>query len=384
MKRTISAMTGKGSVTHNSRAFSAENVDRERTHLNIDYCNEPIKKVYHEMFDEALKQYNDRQKRKDRKIPDYYKHIESGKQEKIFHEIIFQIGNKDDMSATGEIAELARTILDEYYQGFQERNPYLRVFSAHLHMDEATPHIHIDFVPFTTGSKRGLETRVSLKQAMLNMGFKGQGKSDNELNRWILSEKKILAQIMERHGIEWEHKGTHEQHLSVLDYKKQERAKEVAELDREIEEKKIEVKELKATAEKIEQATNSLDSIEHQLDNNPELQLPEPHGLMSAKNYKKKFVDPLIMRLKNLVRSAVAKSYSGWENYYRINNLNGKLYRENEHLKNENSKLKEVNGLLRKQNKAYQLLERVFGKRRLNEIIEQARGFKKSKQRDAR
>ena len=200
MKRTISAMVGKGSVTHNSRSFSAENVDSERTHLNIDYCNEPIKKVYHEMFDEALKQYNDKQKRKDRKIADYYKHIESGKQEKLFHEIIFQIGNKDDMSATGEHAELARTILDEYYQGFQERNPYLRVFSAHLHMDEATPHIHIDFVPFTTGSKRGLEKRVSLKQAMLNMGFKGEGKSDNELNRWILSEKKVLAQIMERHG----------------------------------------------------------------------------------------------------------------------------------------------------------------------------------------
>lgn len=288
MKRTISAMTGKGSVTHNNRAFSAENVDRERPHLNINYCNEPIKKVYRQMFDEALKQYNDRQKRKDRKIPDYYKHIESGKQEKLFHEVIFQIGNKDDMSATGENAELARTILHEYYQGFQQRNIYLKVFSAHLHMDEATPHIHIDFVPYTTGSKRGLETRVSLKQALLNMGFKGEGKSDNELNRWILSEKKVLAQIMERHGIEWEQKGTHEQHLSVLDYKKQERAKEVAELDREIEEKKIEVKGLKATAEKIKEATDSLDSIEHQLDNNPELQLPEPQGLISAKSYKKK------------------------------------------------------------------------------------------------
>ena len=423
MKRTISAMVGKGSVTHNNRSFTAENVDSERTHLNIDYCNEPIKKVYHELFDEALKQYNDKQKRKDRKIPDYYKHIESGKQEKLFHEIIFQIGNKDDMSATGEHAELARTVLDEYYQGFQERNPYLRVFSAHLHMDEATPHIHIDFVPFTTGSKRGLETRVSLKQALANQGFKGNGRGDTEWNRWILyttgskrgletrvslkqalanqgfkgngrgdtewnrwilSEKKVLAQIMERHGIEWEQKGAHEQHLSVLDYKKQERAKEVAELDREIEEKQLEVKGLKATAEKIKEATDSLDSIEHQLDNNPELQLPEPQGLMSAKSYKKKFVDPLIQRLKNLVRSAVAKSYLGWENYHRINNLNGRLHRENEHLKYENSKLKEVNGMLQEQNKAYRLLEKVFGKRKLNEIIEQARGFKKSKQRDAR
>lgn len=384
MKRTISAMVGKGSVTHNSRSFTAENVDSERTHLNIDYCNEPIKKVYREMFDEALKQYNDKQKRKDRKISDYYKHIESGKQEKLFHEIIFQIGNMEDMSAIGEHAELARTVLDEYYQGFQEGNPYLRVFSAHLHMDEATPHIHIDFIPFTTGSNRGLETRVSLKQALLNMGFKGEGRSDNELNRWILSEKKVLAQIMERHGIEWEQKGTHEQHLSVLDYKKQERAKEVAELDREIEGKQLEVKGLKATAEKIKEATDSLDSIEHQLDNNPELQLPEPQGLMSAKSYKKKFVDPLIQRLKNLVRSAVAKSYFGWENYHRINNLNGRLYSENKSLKHENSRLKELNNQLREQNKAYRLLEKVFGKRKLNEIIEQARGYKKSKQRDAR
>lgn len=384
MKRTISAMVGKGSVTHNSRSFTAENVDSERTHLNIDYCNEPIKKVYHELFDEALKQYNDKQKRKDRKISDYYKHIESGKQEKLFYEIIFQIGNMEDMSAKGEHAELARTVLDEYYQGFQERNPYLRVFSAHLHMDEATPHIHIDFIPFTTGSNRGLETRVSLKQALLNMGFKGEGRSDNELNRWILSEKKVLAQIMERHGIEWEQKGTHEQHLSVLDYKKQEQAKEVAELDREIKGKQLEVKGLKATAEKIKEATDSLDSIEHQLDNNPELQLPEPQGLMSAKSYKKKFVDPLIQRLKNLVRSAVAKSYLGWENYHLINNLNGRLYSENKSLKHENSRLKELNNQLREQNKAYRLLEKVFGKRKLNEIIEQARGYKKSKQRDAR
>jgi len=384
MKRTISAMVGKGSVTHNSRTFTAKNVDSERTHLNIDYCNEPIKKVYHELFDEALKQYNDKQKRKDRKIADYYKHIEFGKQEKLFHEIIFQIGNKDDMSATGEYADLARAILDEYYRGFQERNPYLRVFSAHLHMDEATPHIHIDFVPFTTGSQRGLETRVSLKQALANQGFKGNGRGDTEWNRWILSEKKVLAQIMERHGIEWEQKGTHEQHLSVLDYKKQERAKEVAELDREIKEKQLEVKGLKATVEKIEEAKELLGDVEKQLDEDSQLQLPEPQGLMTAKSYKKKFVEPLIKRLKNLVRTVLARSYQGWESYHRINNMNGRLYRENEHLKYENTKLKEVNGMLREQNKAYRLLEKVFGKHKLNEIIEQARGFKKSKQRDAR
>lgn len=243
-------MIGKGSVTHNSRSFTAENVDSGRTPLNIDYCNEPIKKVYHEMFDEALAKYNAKQKRRDRVIPNYYEKIRTGRQEKLFHEVIFQIGNKEDMAATGDHAELARTILDEYYQGFQKRNPYLRVFSAHLHMDEATPHLHIDFVPFTNGSKRGLETRVSLKKALLHQGFEGQGRDDNELNRWILSEKKVLAQIMERHGIEWEQKGTREQHLSVLDFKKQERAKEIAKLEQQIEDKQMEIKELKATMEK--------------------------------------------------------------------------------------------------------------------------------------
>ena len=68
-----------------------------------------------------------------------------------------QIGKKDDMGAKTEEGQFAAKILDEYMQGFQRRNPTLRVFSAHLHMDEATPHLHIDFIPYTTGSKRGLK-----------------------------------------------------------------------------------------------------------------------------------------------------------------------------------------------------------------------------------
>ena len=94
MKRTISAMVGKGSVNHNSRKFKAENVDGGRTHLNIDYCNEPIKKIYHDLFDEALKRYNDKQTRADRKIANYYEKIRNSKQEKPFHELILQIGGR--------------------------------------------------------------------------------------------------------------------------------------------------------------------------------------------------------------------------------------------------------------------------------------------------
>ena len=384
MQRTISFQTGKGSYRHNNRTFTTENVDPERSRFNIDYCNVSIRKIYHELFDEALEKYNAKLTRKDRQIKDYYKHIESGKQEKLFHEAIVQVGNKDDMSSTGEYAELAKTVLDEYFRGFQERNPHLKVFSAHLHMDEATPHLHIDFVPFTTGSKRGMETRVSLKKALEQQGFKGKGRGDTEWNRWALSEKKALARVMQRHGIEWEQKGIHEQHLSVLDYKKQERAKEVAELDEQIEEKKLEVKGLKATISSMEEVQVDLNKIEKQLSTDPQFQLPEPQGLITAKSYKKKFVDPLIKKLKSLVKTVLARCFEGWENYHRINNLNGKLYRENEDLRYDNAKLKEVNGMLREQNKAYKLLEKVFGKRQLNEIIEQAKVIKKSKQREAR
>lgn len=152
MQRTISAMVGKGSVNHNSRKFKAENVNADRSHLNIDYCNENIKKVYHELFDEALGRYNAKQTRADRKIENYYEKIRSSKQEKPFHELILQIGDKENISAESENGQLARQVLDEYYRGFQERNSQLRVFSAHLHMDEATPHLHIDFVPFTTAA----------------------------------------------------------------------------------------------------------------------------------------------------------------------------------------------------------------------------------------
>ncbi len=227
-------MTGKGSVNHNSRKFHAKNTDPERSYLNVEYCNKNIKDVYHELFDEALVRYNEKQTRNDRIIDDYYEKICSGKQEKPFHEIILQIGNKDDMGAKTEDGRLAAKILDEYMQDFQRRNPTLRVFSAYLHMDEATPHLHIDFIPYTTGSKRGLETRVSLKKALAELGFKGGTRSETERNQWVAAEKEQLSAIMLQHGIEWEKKGTHEKHLSVLDFEKKERAKEVAELEQAI------------------------------------------------------------------------------------------------------------------------------------------------------
>ena len=309
MKRTISAMCGKGSLTHNRRDFIAENVDSSRTPFNVEYRNEDIRAVYHELFDDALARYNEKQTRKDRAIDDYYEKIRMGKQEKLFEELIIQIGNKDDINASSENGQLARQMLDEYMQSFQERNPTLRVFSAHLHMDEATPHLHIDFIPFTTGSKRGLETRVSLKKSLEALGFTGGTKSHTELNRWIESEKQALASIMARHDIEWEQKGTHEEHLSVLDYKKQERSKEVAALETQI----GALQEQTATAETmLSEKQEQLDDIAPILKNtekfvrkydDPERLLPEAGMLESGKAFREKKALPILGKLLKYAHS---------------------------------------------------------------------------------
>ena len=335
MKRTISAMRGKGSLTHNRRDFIAENVDSSRTPLNVEYHNEDIRAVYRELFDDALARYNKKQTRKDRVIDDYYEKIRTGKQEKLFEELIIQIGNKDDMNASSENGQLAKQILDEYMQSFQQRNPTLRVFSAHLHMDEATPHLHIDFIPFTTGSKRGLETRVSLKKALEALGFTGGTKSRTELNQWIESEKQALASIMARHDIEWEQKGTHEEHLSVLDYKKQERSKEVAALENQIdtlqEQTAVAATALSEKQEQLDDIAPILKNTEKfvQKYDDPEQLLPEAGMLESGKAFRDKKVLPILGKLLKYARS---------------------LFRENTELKAKVQKLEKENSAFKSAN----------------------------------
>lgn len=377
-------MVGKGSINHNSRKFKAENVDGERSHFNVDYCNENIKKVYQKLFDEALHRYNGKQTRADRRIENYYEKIRNSKQEKSFHELILQIGDKENMGADSENGNLALQILDEYYGKFQSRNSNLYVFSAHLHMDEATPHLHIDFVPFTTGSKRGLDTRVSLKQALAMQGFKGGTRGNTEWSQWIQSEKEQLAAVMERYGIEWEHKGTHEKHLSVLEYKKQEREKEVDQLVEQIAEKKEEFQVLSDRVENYDKGIENLKILEQELESSPEYCLSEPQGLMSAKSYKNKVAEPLVKRLKLLIKTALVKCFEAWDSYYRLNITNGNLYRDNEKLRKINEKLTGENENLRVENKNYRLLRKMLGSRQTDSLLEQANRMKQTKQREKR
>lgn len=384
IRRTISVMVDKGSVNHNSRKFKAENVNGERTHLNNDYCNENIKKVYHTLFDDALDRYNNKQTRADRRIGNYYEKIRNSKQEKPFHEIILQIGDMVTMSSESENGLLAQRILDEYYQGFQERNPYLKVFSAHLHMDEATQHLHIDFVPFTTGSKRGLDTRVSLKQALANQGFKGGTRGDTEWNQWVSSEKEALAIVMEKHGVEWERKGTHEKHLSVLNYKKQEREKELTELEKKLSDRKDEFEGYADRVKSYDSGEKYLQQIDETIVNEPEYQLPDPPTMMSAKSYKAKFVDPLINKLKSLITTIVARYLQILDDRRRTLAQYNSIYRENEVLRYENNDLITENTELKKQNRQYSFLRKVFGEKGLANLIKKAEEMKQSKLREKR
>ena len=386
-------MTGKGSVNHNSRKFHAKNTDPERSYLNVEYCNENIRDVYHELFDEALAHYNEKQTRSDRRIDDYYEKIRSGKQEKPFHEIILQIGDRETMGAETEEGRLAAKILDEYMQDFQRRNPTLRVFSAHLHMDEATPHLHIDFVPYTTGSKRGLDTRVSLKQALSALGFKGGTRRETELNQWVAAEKQQLAAIMLENGIEWEQKGTHEKHLSLLDFEKQERAKEVAALEAQ----KVELEEHNVTMQEVnEKWLDQLESIEREISSayenrekadkqanqakkkaaqyvkklteiapmvkdmerfaeeysaDPDEVLPEAGTLETGKSYREKKAKPLIKNIVTVLRSVyrayldLSRRFSDMQRSYgrawsKVNSLTARV----EELWDENRMLRETLG----------------------------------------
>ena len=223
------------------------------------------------------------------------------------------------------------------------------MFSAHLHMDEETPHLHIDFVPFIRNSKRGLDTRVSLKGALAEQGFAGGTRGATEWNQWIESEKVELAVVMEHYGIEWLQKGTHNKHLSVLDYEKQERAKEVAQLENEKQSKTQEIRQLnnqlarseellhetqqqvedhlekaeelqldtkKLEEQKIqyqkevESLAGTLDDVERNVrayDEDRQWQLPEPGAFATAKSYRDSSIRPFVARLKQVVKDLTVK-----------------------------------------------------------------------------
>ncbi len=242
MARTISFVKGKGSINHNNREFTASNVDPSRSSMNITYVKKSLEQAYEDIFGEAVSEYNSKQKRSDRKIDNYLSKVRTSRNnEKVFYETVVQIGKMDDtgiVDKDGNITESAiqaRKILDEYARTFQERNPNLILFNAVLHMDEATPHLHLDYIPVAHGYKTGLKTRNSLSKGLQEMGIAPAiGKNDNETMHWQQREREFLTGLCREHGLDIEVLGIDRDDYSIPEYKTAMREKEEAEAEIEI------------------------------------------------------------------------------------------------------------------------------------------------------
>ena len=357
---------GTDILDHNNRKFIAENVDRERTKNNVEFKNISLEEAYHILFDNALQRYNDRQKRADRKIGNYLEHIQKSKQEKPFYEIIVQVGNHNDMGIGSRNEPIAKAILEDHMLSFEKQNPYLFVFNATLHMDEATPHLHIDFIPFTIDSKRGLDTRVSMKQALEKQGFRGAGRSDTETMAWLQSEKESLASIMERHGVEWEQQGNEREHLSVLEYRKAQRSKEVDELEAQVSTLKGQIENLTTAIETV--TVLSTDEVFDE-----EYKLPVPQKLESAKSYKER-VEEKFEKLKAFVKRVLVELMQVRSENKALRAANQNFAFEYFELRDTNRNYQKTNRKLHNQLTEYRLLRKVLGSKNVERLLEEASG----------
>lgn len=275
MSKTISFVKGKGSINHNNREFTAKNVDASRTSMNVIYVQIPIEKAYDDIFGEAIADYNAKQKRSDRKIGNYPSKIKQSKNnEKVFYETVVQIGKRDDtgiLDENGNITEdakLAKEVLDEYARTFQERNPNLILFNAVLHMDEATPHLHLDYIPVAHGYKTGLKTRNSLSKGLQEMGIAPAiGKNDTETMHWQKRERDHIAELCKARGIETEVLGIVRDNYTIPEYKAAMREKEEAEAELEIlnSEKEEAISQINTTDLQIESNYEVIDEQEETL-----------------------------------------------------------------------------------------------------------------------
>lgn len=216
---SVSFRVDDGVTEHNNREFIADNVDGERISDNITYVRRDIREVYDELFGKALAEYNAKQRRNDRKIEDYYEHIKSSDRVKPFYEVVVQFGDIQTCGLKSGKWEDAKILLHEFMRDFEQRNPNLKVFNSVMHLDEATPHLHIDFIPVAHNAKKGLPIKVSMKGALREQGFTSTNRLQNEWAAWEEQERKVMTEILRKHDLGRDVKDVHREHYSVDEYK---------------------------------------------------------------------------------------------------------------------------------------------------------------------
>lgn len=278
-KLSVSFTLGKASiphqanVEHNNREFIASNVDKSKISENVTYVREDIREAYQELFGKSLEEYNEKQKQPCRCIKDYFEHISKSKREEAFYEIVVQFGDSKSSACRTENGEISKIMLDEYIRNFKKRNPNLYIFNAVLHMDEASPHLHIDFIPFyTEGRKNGLSKGVSMKAALIEQGFNPKSIRENQLVAWEENERQVMEEILQKHGFSREDKNAKYEHQTVDEFKKSQDEKRIVAALRNS--KKISDEEL--NAEKICRLKEKLKLLEQE-NKNLETQKMSPY-----------------------------------------------------------------------------------------------------------
>lgn len=216
---TVSIAKGRGYLNHNDRSIdrvSEKSWDPELSRKNVICRNIPIEDAYEQLFGKALNEYNQRQidvNHPERQIKNYYEHISRSKQEKPFYEFVVAFGNMNDKDT--DIYPSLQRCLDEYITNFDKRNPNFKVFQKIVHLDEkGIDHAHLDFIPVSTHNKRGLSVKNSFRGALKEMGYTGK----TAFLDWRQSEEKYMAEILERHGLEFERGSGRDEHLNVRQY----------------------------------------------------------------------------------------------------------------------------------------------------------------------
>lgn len=254
---------------HNRRDYEKfdkpipSNIDVSKSSENITFVDRDIRQAYGEFFGKALAEYNDKQKRADRRIEDYVDHIAKSKNgEKLFYEDVVQWGEKKDFESP-EVREKAKAALVKYIEGWQERNPNLRLIGAYLHMDEASPHLHIDYVPVATGYSRGLAVRNSLDRAMKEMGIcpTEENRKNNATKMWKETEREYFGRICRELGLEVEQeRKSNRKNLSVEEYKEA-RDEMFGELEQEYTKKKAEKDLLESEVKDYRELNVSIENV---------------------------------------------------------------------------------------------------------------------------
>lgn len=320
---TASIVKGRGYLNHNDRTIKQVNSRSwkpELSNQNIVYVNEPIQNVYHELFDSALDKYNAKikqSKNPQRVIKDYYEHISRSKQEKPFYEFIVAFGNVNDKNT--EIYPVLQQCLDEYNRDFQSRNPNFYVFQQITHRDEiGIDHTHMDIVPVCSENTRGLETKNSFSGALKQMGFTGK----NAFIDWRRSEEKVMAKILERHGLEFERGDGRQEHLNVRQYQEYKYYEEQT------------VQELKNLENLKQISTNAHQNLD-QLNASKQTLLNEINSLEVQKNRLQKETNYNAM----LAENQKLKEQINTLNNLQIENKNLKLDLKKEKQRSENFKI---------------------------------------------